>query len=242
MSSEFSQGTMVHKLPKAPMVERIPHLVDLAAGASSTSASSTRGAAPCRSAPTAGCTPTSTRSRPASWASTSTDPGRDAGLRVRGLRRRLPGARRAQALDLAPAQLVIAGEVIEHVDDPGAFLAGLHTLVAPGGQLVITTPNAYGLFNVLASLAHREINHPDHVMMFTWQTLTNLAARHGWEPVDTHVYVPSVKDLSGQGLAARALGLVGRFAVLLERTLARLGRGYAADGLIIAFRATSPTR
>jgi hypothetical protein len=102
----------------------------------------------------------------------------------------------------------------------------------------VTTPNAYGLFNVLASLARREINHPDHVMMFTWRTLTNLASRHGWAPVETRVYVPSVKDLSGVGLTARILGLAGVVAVGLERFLARLGRGYAADGMIILFRSS----
>lgn len=242
-SSEFSQGTMVHKLPKAPMVDRIDYLVGLARG---------------RRVIHVGFVDTGCRTmqeRANSWLHAHLDEvatslvGIDvddlgvkdaeaAGFEAYAADCRVP--EELEALGLAPAQVVIAGEVIEHVDDPGAFLAGLHTLVAPGGQLVVTTPNAYGLFNVLASLAHREINHPDHVMMFTWRTLTNLAARHGWEPVATHVYVPSVKDLTGQGLVARALGLVGRFAVLLERTLARLGRGYAADGLIIAFRATHP--
>lgn len=245
MNSEFSQGTMVHKLPKAPMVDRIDYLVDLAKG---------------RRVIHVGFVDTGCRTmqeRANSWLHAHLDDvatslvGIDvdeigvhdaeaAGFEAYAADCRVPEA--LEALGLAPAQVVIAGEVIEHVDDPGAFLAGLHTLVAPGGQLVVTTPNAYGLFNVLASLAHREINHPDHVMMFTWCTLTNLAARHGWEPVATHVYVPSVKDFSGQGLTARALALVGRFAVFLERSLARLGRGYAADGLIIAFRATTPAR
>lgn len=145
-----------------------------------------------------------------------------------------------EALEIAPAQLVIAGEVIEHVDDPGNFLAGLHALVAPGGQLIITTPNAYGLFNVFASLAHREINHPDHVVMFTWRTLTNLASRHGWRPVETAMYVPSVKELSGGGIGAFVIGLAGKAAVLAERLLGRLRRPYSSDGMIIIFESTEP--
>ena len=143
-----------------------------------------------------------------------------------------------EALQIATAQVVIAGEVIEHVDDPGSFLRGLHSLVAPGGQLIITTPNAYGLFNVFASLALREINHPDHVLMFTWRTLTNLASRYGWKPVETAMYVPSVKEFSGTGLAARALAFAGRMAVAIERLLGRVGRAYASDGMIIVFEAT----
>ena len=207
---QFTQGVMVHKLPKAPLVDRIEYLATLARG---------------RRVIHVGFVDTGCQTMQAA-----------AGYEAYAADCRDPEA--LATLDIAPAQLVIAGEVIEHLDDPGAFLAGLQTLVAPGGQLVVTTPNAYGLFNVLASLARREINHPDHVMMFTWRTLTNLASRHGWAPDETRVYVPSVKDLSGSGLTARLLGLAASFAVVLERVLARLGRGYAADGMIIAFRST----
>ena len=42
--------------------------------------------------------------------------------------------------------LVIASEVLEHVEDPSAFVAGLRDYVKPGGQLVVTVPNGYGPF------------------------------------------------------------------------------------------------
>ena len=42
--------------------------------------------------------------------------------------------------------LVIASEVLEHVENPPAFIAGLHGYVRPGGRLVITVPNGYGPF------------------------------------------------------------------------------------------------
>lgn len=140
------------------------------------------------------------------------------------------------ALGLAPAQLVLAGEVIEHLDRPGDLFAALGPLVAPGGLLVVTTPNAYGWLNVAASLLRREINHPDHVCMFTQRTLTALAARHGWRHEATAVYVPSVKGVAGRGLGARAMALAARSTCAAERAAARLGRPYAADGLIVAFR------
>ncbi len=40
-------------------------------------------------------------------------------------------AEAVRALGLGAADVVVAGEVIEHLDDPGAFLDGLHALVAP---------------------------------------------------------------------------------------------------------------
>jgi hypothetical protein len=140
------------------------------------------------------------------------------------------------ALGVAPADLVIAGEVIEHLDDPGGFLAGLHPLVGEGGRLVVTTPNAYGLLNVFASLAGREVNHPDHVVMFTWRTLTTLLCRHGWEPVDACTYVPALKEPDTSSLGARAVSLGGRAVVGLERLLGRTINPFAADGLIVVAR------
>jgi SAM-dependent methyltransferase len=141
-----------------------------------------------------------------------------------------------QALGIDAADLVIAGEVIEHLDDPGSFLEGLHELVAPGGTLVITTPNASGFLNGAAALAGAEINHPDHVILFSWRTLTNLMSRHGWEHVRTATFVPAVKEAEGRGLKTRVLGLAGRFVLWVERTVGRLWAPFVADGLIVEAR------
>ena len=98
-----------------------------------------------------------------------------------------------RALGLAPADLVVAGEVIEHLDDCGPFLDGLHALVAPGGMLAVTTPNGASLTNALAALVNLEVNHPDHVVSFTSHTLDTMLRRHGWEPVEHAVFVYEVK-------------------------------------------------
>ncbi|MEZ5141933.1 MAG: class I SAM-dependent methyltransferase [Acidimicrobiales bacterium] len=238
--SEFGQLAMTHKLPKAALVDRIEYLCQQARG---------------RRVVHVGFVDTGCRSMQESagtWLHAHLDHVATSlvGIDVNeaGVKEAVDAGYEAYAVDcrdreavealgIEPAQLVIAGEVIEHLDDPGSFLAGLHTLLAPGGLMIITTPNAYGLFNVFASLARREINHPDHVVMFTWQTLATMAERHGWEPVETRMYVPSVK-LGRGGLVARALGVLGRFVVGLERLLGRLRRPYAADGMIVVFRST----
>jgi SAM-dependent methyltransferase len=141
------------------------------------------------------------------------------------------------SLGIEPAEVLIAGEVIEHLDDPGSFLDGLHGLLAPGGLLVLTTPNASGLLNGFAAMAGAEINHPDHVILFSWRTLTNLLGRHGWEHVRTATYVPAVKQAPAKGLGALVLGLAGRFVLFLERSIGTGWAPFVADGLIVESKA-----
>ena len=143
------------------------------------------------------------------------------------------------ALGIEPADIVLAGEVIEHVGAPGPFLEALHHLCKPEGTLIVTTPNAYGLINVAASVFRRvEINHPDHVMMFTWRTLTELLRRSGWEHDQTVTYVPAVRE---RGDRSRFEAAAVRLVVGLERVLGKLNRPFSADGLIVtATRSPTP--
>jgi SAM-dependent methyltransferase len=83
-------------------------------------------------------------------------------------------------LELEQADVVVAGELIEHLDRPGDFLEAVKTLVGPTGVLVLTTPNAARLTNLLGSLAHRELANPDHVAWYSWHALKTLLERHGW--------------------------------------------------------------
>lgn len=55
--------------------------------------------------------------------------------------------------DLAPDRrfdLIIASEVLEHVVDPAAFLDQLTRWLMPGGRLILTVPNGYGVFEWMA--------------------------------------------------------------------------------------------
>ena len=83
-------------------------------------------------------------------------------------------------LGLAHADVVIAGEIVEHLDAPGPFLRAMRELVGPGGLLVLTTPNAYRLLNVLAPLTGAELVHPDHTAWHSPRTLRTLLERSGW--------------------------------------------------------------
>jgi SAM-dependent methyltransferase len=136
------------------------------------------------------------------------------------------------ALGLDPVEVVLAGELLEHLDRPGAFLEAVKPLVAAGGSLVLTTPNGHALTNVLGGLLGRELVNPDHVAWFSWRTLLTLLERHGWRLESLAYYTfPTVR--SG-ALLPRALFNAGQ---LVLRPLFRL-RPNLADGIVaVATRA-----
>ena len=141
-----------------------------------------------------------------------------------------------RTLGLPPADIVVAGEVIEHLDDCGPFLDGLHALVEPGGLLALSTPNGASLTNAAAALANLEVNHPDHVTSFTSHTLDTMLERHRWTPVQHAVFTYQVKSSNDGTLRSRLLVSGARGILGIERMLARLGSPYLAGGLIVVAR------
>jgi SAM-dependent methyltransferase len=136
-----------------------------------------------------------------------------------------------RSLQLPEAELVVAGELIEHLDCPGRFLDAVQPLVAPGGQLILTTPNATALTNVLVALGLREWSSPHHVAMYSWRTIATLLERHGWQVHELLFYYRGRRD----GLEARSRpGLAAAF-YSYERTVRPILRRVPtiADGLIV---------
>jgi len=80
--------------------------------------------------------------------------------------------------------VIVAGEIVEHLSNPGRFLTGVQSLMRPETTLIITTVNAYcGLRNAQYFLRGRggrqEPVHPDHVAYYSQSTLTHLVKRAG---------------------------------------------------------------
>jgi SAM-dependent methyltransferase len=124
--------------------------------------------------------------------------------------------------------LVIAGEVLEHVRDADRFLRGCGALLAPGGRLCVTVPNACSPKIALRSLAGRESVHPDHRVYYGPRTLSRTLEGAGFEP-----------EWLASCLAPVASPL-GR-AVINPLLMAshRVFRGPVGDGLIATARARS---
>lgn len=83
--------------------------------------------------------------------------------------------------------VVVGGEIIEHLYNPGRFLASAWRALRPGGKLILTTPNALCMSGVLnAWLRRRELVHPEHTCEYTPTTLSYLVSHHGFKNVVVH--------------------------------------------------------
>lgn len=88
-------------------------------------------------------------------------------------------AERLDDLDLEPFDVVIAGEILEHLHRPGDALDGMRRKLNPGGRLLITVPNAYCLRRMMRIPLGWEMVHEDHVAYYSHPTLTRLLTAHG---------------------------------------------------------------
>jgi hypothetical protein len=77
--------------------------------------------------------------------------------------------------------VILAGELIEHLDNPGRFLEGVKPFMSPTSTLLITTPNGPSLKYFVHATCGNDRSHPDHSLMFSASTLTTLLSRHGFK-------------------------------------------------------------
>lgn len=91
----------------------------------------------------------------------------------------------AELAAAGPFDIVIAGEIVEHLTDPGTFLRNVQKVMTPETRLLVSTVNAYCGFR-LAQYAlrgrggHAEPVHPDHVAYYSQATLARLLTTAGF--------------------------------------------------------------
>lgn len=79
-------------------------------------------------------------------------------------------------------EIIIAGEMIEHLSNPGLFLRGIKRFMNSDSNLVITTINAYGgfrffVYGMKGKGGTNEPVHPDHVAYYSYSTLKLILQR-----------------------------------------------------------------
>lgn len=111
--------------------------------------------------------------------------------------------------------LIVMADVLEHVDSPAAALANMMRHLPQGGKIIVTSPNATFLGNVLNALLRRGPNvYWDHVNLFTPENIQALCDRHGWMLAQTAMY--SLVD-SRSALLRLKCALIGATGQLFPR-------------------------
>lgn len=84
--------------------------------------------------------------------------------------------------------VVLAGELIEHLLNPGLFLKEAASRCAASGRVILTTPNGLRLTNLVGPVANSEMVHPEHTLSFTPATLRRLLSACGLSTGEILVY------------------------------------------------------
>lgn len=82
-------------------------------------------------------------------------------------------------IDSSSIQIIVCGELIEHLENPLLFLRSLRQKY-PGSTLVISTPNGCSFANGLMGTFGMEVQHQDHLFNFTYKTLNTLFTKAGY--------------------------------------------------------------
>jgi hypothetical protein len=106
---------------------------------------------------------------------------------------------------LSPIEIIVAGDILEHLSCPGALCDAARALADEDTLLVVTTPNALGLMLFVRNTLGRSVEGRDHVCGFNIHTLTNLLEQTGWQPIAAYTCHQKLAEKSRWFRLGRAL-------------------------------------
>ena len=114
--------------------------------------------------------------------------------------------------------VIFAGELIEHLSNPGLFFDNMKRHLAENGLLILTTPNRFNGILAVSCIIRNKIptyNKPMnvHVHFYDGNSLKALAERHGYREIETHYYTGGYEGLRGNIIARLFHKLRPRFAI-----------------------------
>lgn len=123
--------------------------------------------------------------------------------------------------------VIVAGELIEHLENPLMFLVTLKETFK-GKRLLLTTPNAVCLANSLMGIIGREAQHKDHLANFSYKILNTLCIRAGFKSwsIRPYRFYATEMILGSKGSKKRILYIIESFIRFFEWLFPLLSFGY----------------
>jgi SAM-dependent methyltransferase len=74
--------------------------------------------------------------------------------------------------------VIVMGDVIEHVNDPGSFLSFYAQFLSPNGILIVCTPNAYGVrYHLQVLFFGKPSTNPEHTLFLDPFVMLEMVSR-----------------------------------------------------------------
>lgn len=94
---------------------------------------------------------------------------------------------------------IVAGEIIEHLSNPGLFIESAKNHLKDRGKIIITTPNISSIFLYILVVVFDQTQDPTHTYYFDKKNLEVLIGRFDLQ-VTSVKYVPPEMKLHGRGI------------------------------------------
>jgi 2-polyprenyl-3-methyl-5-hydroxy-6-metoxy-1,4-benzoquinol methylase len=114
----------------------------------------------------------------------------------------------AHTLPASTYDVVTLWATLEHLPDPGAFVAEAHRVLRPSGVLALTVPNHGSATQRLLGRRHRYVG-VDHLNYFTSRNLTELVEKHGFKTqivrtrkVNPYIWYGDLRRSAAEGASA----------------------------------------
>jgi SAM-dependent methyltransferase len=135
-----------------------------------------------------------------------------------------PSADQVYTVDI---DIIVAGEFIEHLESPMAFLRTMKQRF-PGRDFVMSTPNGTSFANALLASISCEAQHHDHLLTSTYKTLNTLCMRAkltSWEIIPYKFYATEML-MQSKGLKRFSVRFVEAFVGVVEKLFPLRSFGY----------------
>lgn len=101
-----------------------------------------------------------------------------------------------QALDLGEQfDVVVAGELIEHLHNFDGFLVSVRKHLKENGRFILTTPNSLFVGHFLAAIRNKLVIHEQHTCWFDEVTIKQLLQRYEFD-IESVIYLGSRRWMS----------------------------------------------